>query len=175
MQTASDIPPGDPQIEFRDVTKTFMIREGRTLREFANAIFKRQPWGDEFRALDNVSFTVAHGETVGTSNEAGAVMIAYGTANGITSARSNLITRNSDGLFFTPMEGDRFGFGLASGDFDFDSYDDLAIGAPGVRCPGGTVQAGAVIVMYGSASGIVNRNVDPLPGSDSTQIRPPCR
>lgn len=98
----------------------------------------------------------SHGEDVGTTDEAGAVMITYGSASGITSAGSNLITRNSDGLTFTPMEGDRFGFALASGDFDFDTYDDLAIGATGARCADGTTMAGAVIVMYGSASGIVN-------------------
>ncbi|HUF54165.1 MAG TPA: ABC transporter ATP-binding protein [Dehalococcoidia bacterium] len=65
MQTVSDRLPAERQIEFTNVTKSFMIREGRTLREFANAIFKREPWGDEFRALDDVSFSVGHGETVG--------------------------------------------------------------------------------------------------------------
>ena len=94
-------------------------------------------------------------EAVGTVDEAGAVMIEYGTAAGITSARGTLVTRNSDGLTFDPLEGDRFGQALASGDFDADGYDDLAIGASGARCPDGTTKGGAVIVMYGSASGIV--------------------
>ncbi|MDC8016114.1 VCBS repeat-containing protein [Tahibacter soli] len=97
----------------------------------------------------------ALGEAVGTVDEAGAVMIEYGTAAGITSARGTLVTRNSDGLTFDPLEGDRFGYALASGDFDADGYDDLAIGATGARCPDGTTKSGAVIVMYGSASGIV--------------------
>ncbi|TDR40123.1 FG-GAP repeat protein [Tahibacter aquaticus] len=94
-------------------------------------------------------------EAVGTVDEAGAVMIEYGTASGITSARGTLVTRNSDGLTFDPLEGDRFGYSLASGDFDADGYDDLAIGATGARCTDGTTKGGAVIVMYGSASGIV--------------------
>jgi hypothetical protein len=97
----------------------------------------------------------ALGEAVGTIEDAGAVMIEYGTAAGITSARGTLVTRNSDGLSFDPLEGDRFGQALASGDFDADGYDDLAIGATGARCPDGTTTGGAVIVMYGSASGIV--------------------
>lgn len=97
----------------------------------------------------------SHGEDVGTTDEAGAVMITYGTASGITSARSTLITRNSDGLSFTPMENDRYGFALTTGDFDADGYSDLAIGATGARCPDGTTQAGAVIVLYGSAGGLV--------------------
>lgn len=97
----------------------------------------------------------ALGEAVGTVDEAGAVMIEYGTAAGITSARGTLVTRNSDGLTFDPVEGDRFGHALASGDFDADGYDDLAIGATGARCTDGTTKSGAVIVMYGSAGGIV--------------------
>lgn len=97
----------------------------------------------------------ALGEAVGTVDEAGAVMIEYGTAAGITSARGTLVTRNSDGLTFDPLEGDRFGHALASGDFDADGYDDLAIGTTGARCTDGTTKSGAVIIMYGSAGGIV--------------------
>lgn len=98
----------------------------------------------------------SHGEDVGTTNEAGAVMITYGTPSGITSLRSSLVTRNSDGLGFTPLEDDRYGLALTSGDFDADGYADLAIGSTGARCPDGTTRSGAVIVMYGSASGIVD-------------------
>lgn len=65
MQTASDQAGGLPEIEFRHVTKKFMLREGRTLREFASAILSRKPWGDEFHALEDVSFEVGQGETVG--------------------------------------------------------------------------------------------------------------
>jgi hypothetical protein len=94
-------------------------------------------------------------EAVGTVDEAGAVMIEYGSATGITSARGRLLTRENDGLTFDPLEGDRFGQSLASGDFDADGYDDLAIGATGARCPDGTTKGGAVIVLYGSAGGLV--------------------
>jgi ABC-2 type transport system ATP-binding protein len=65
LRTASDPLPGVPEIEFRNVTKRFYIKEGRTLREFAQALLTRRPWGDEFCALDDVSFSVAHGETLG--------------------------------------------------------------------------------------------------------------
>lgn len=61
MRTASDV----PAIDFRDVTKTFYLKDGRTLREFAQAIIMRQPWGDEFKALQDVTFKVAGGETLG--------------------------------------------------------------------------------------------------------------
>lgn len=65
MQTAFDPQAAEPEIEFRDVTKRFMLKEGRTLREFAQALVTRRSWGNEFCALQDVSFTVARGETVG--------------------------------------------------------------------------------------------------------------
>ncbi len=61
MPTASDA----PEIEFRNVTKRFYLKEGRTLREFAQAILTRRAWGDEFKALEDVSFKVERGETLG--------------------------------------------------------------------------------------------------------------
>lgn len=95
-------------------------------------------------------------EAVGTTTGAGAVLIAYGSATGITSARDHLVTRDNDGLTFTPGVDDNYGWSLASGDFDADGYADLAIGAVGALCPDGTTHGGAVIVMYGSASGLSN-------------------
>jgi hypothetical protein len=44
------------------------------------------------------------------------------------------------------------GFSLAWGDFDKDGVGDLAIGAPGQQNPGGEPNAGAVAVLYGSAT-----------------------
>ena len=48
---------------------------------------------------------------------------------------------------------DLFGFSLAAGDFNNDSSDDLAVGAPWERV-GTASQAGAVSVLYGSAGGL---------------------
>ncbi|MEO8673152.1 MAG: FG-GAP repeat protein [Tahibacter sp.] len=98
----------------------------------------------------------AKGEDVGSVNEAGAVLIAYGSSVGITGARDQLVTRNNDGLTVAPATVERYGTALASGDFNDDGYDDLAIGATRARCPNGTDSAGAVVMMLGSASGIVN-------------------
>ena len=50
---------------------------------------------------------------------------------------------------------DRFGAALAAGDFDGDGYDDLAIGIPGEDFRV-TVDAGAVIVMYGGPTGLTD-------------------
>lgn len=61
MRTASD----GPEIEFRNVTKTFLIRDSRSLRELATSVLSGRGLGHEFFALRNVSFSVRHGETVG--------------------------------------------------------------------------------------------------------------
>lgn len=61
MRTASD----GPEIVFRDVSKSFVLRDSRTLRELASALLARRPLGHEFFALRDVSFTVDHGETFG--------------------------------------------------------------------------------------------------------------
>jgi hypothetical protein len=45
--------------------------------------------------------------------------------------------------------------GIAKGDFNGDGFADLAIGVPGEDTPAGVFSSGAVIVIYGSASGLV--------------------
>jgi len=96
------------------------------------------------------------GESLESSSED-----AAGTVNVIFSdgTSSDLLTATGNQLFtqdvFLPDEGaesrDHFGTTLATGDFDGDGIDDLAIGAPtdGESGHGG---AGAVGVLYGHAS-----------------------
>ena len=103
----------------------------------------------------------APGEDVGLLGDAGAVMVVYGQPGGF---RAGL--RHSDILYqgnvldgFTEA-GDLVGSALASGDFDCDGYDDLAIGAPGEsidNAPG----AGAVNIVHGAPTGV---------GADPTTI-----
>jgi ABC-type polysaccharide/polyol phosphate transport system ATPase subunit len=52
------------EIEFRQVTKRFQIREGRTLREFVPGLM-RGARPEPFYALRDVTFFVSRGETVG--------------------------------------------------------------------------------------------------------------
>ena len=61
MRTASDA----PEIEFRNVSKSFLIRDSRTLRDLATSILSGRGLGHQFFALKDVSFSVHHGETLG--------------------------------------------------------------------------------------------------------------
>jgi ABC-type polysaccharide/polyol phosphate transport system ATPase subunit len=61
LRTASD----GPEIELRNVSKSFLIRDSRTLRELATSILSGRGLGHKFFALNDVSFSVRHGETLG--------------------------------------------------------------------------------------------------------------
>lgn len=71
-------------------------------------------------------------EDVLVSPNAGAVHVLYGSASRLTGNGSQFWHQDSPnvpGADLTPNE--RFGAALAAGDFDGNSYDDLAVGTPG--------------------------------------------
>jgi hypothetical protein len=90
---------------------------------------------------------------------AGSVLILYGTTYGLTARGNQLFTQGPD-LGDTPEWGDYFGFALASGDFNGDTFTDLAIAAPFERFPAPCLDGepvcpdGMVHVVYGSAGGL---------------------
>lgn len=61
---------------------------------------------------------------------AGAVVVFYGSANGISADRRKVITQATSGIPGTPEWGDAFGEALATADLDLDGYADLLIGDP---------------------------------------------
>jgi hypothetical protein len=92
----------------------------------------------------------APGESVpGADGGAGAVSVLPGSAAGLTATGGRLFTQVA-GLV---EGGDEFGSALAAGDFNHDSFADLAAGAPGENV-GSTVVAGSVSVLPGSAAGL---------------------
>jgi hypothetical protein len=84
---------------------------------------------------------------------AGAVNVLYGSASGLSGSGSQYFTQNTPGVGSSPETPDTFGSALAAGDFDHDGFADLAVGAPGEGV-GDITFAGAVNVLYGSASGL---------------------
>ncbi len=97
----------------------------------------------------------APNEDVNSTDNAGTVNVIYGSANGLTATDSEFWTQNSAGLDagFGAEAGDNFGKAMTAGDFNGDGYVDLAIGAPGEDVFD-IANAGAVNVLYGSASGL---------------------
>ena len=93
------------------------------------------------------------GEDIGTIRNAGAVNVIYGGAGGLASANDDMWHQNSPGIKGGSEVGDQFGWVLATGDFDGNGKDDLAIGGPGEDI--GTIRnAGAVNVIYGTNGGL---------------------
>jgi hypothetical protein len=93
------------------------------------------------------------GEDVGTIDDAGAVTVLSGSATGLGAGGGQLFSQNSVGVLGAAESGDGFGSALGVGDFDNDGFDDLAIGVPSEGA-GAISQAGAVNVLFGSASGL---------------------
>jgi hypothetical protein len=109
--------------------------------------------------FDNDGYTdLAIGWSDGwSSDDAGAVVVLYGSSLGLTSDRLETWHQDSGGassvaMLDTAEANDVYGVRLAAGDFNGDSYADLAVGVAGE-----TVTAdgqGAVSVIYGSSTGL---------------------
>ena len=93
------------------------------------------------------------GETIANTTSGGAVNVLYGSASGLSASGNQLWHQSSPGTPGAANAGDGFGSALATGDFDGDGVDDLAVGAPGEDIDG-TFNAGAVNVLFGSSAGL---------------------
>ena len=101
-------------------------------------------------------------ETVGTSADAGAVSVFFGSASQLSGAAGQTLVQGP-GIGGSAEPGDQFGSALAAGPFDAGP-SDLAIGAP-FEDLGATTDAGAVNVVYGSNTGLVGRSQTLTQGS----------
>ncbi|MEO8275825.1 MAG: hypothetical protein ABI639_06365 [Thermoanaerobaculia bacterium] len=104
--------------------------------------------------------------------DAGAVEIHYGSPSGLQSDAAAFLTEETPGVPSLPTTDDQFGFALTCGDWNGDGFADLAIGAPGEAVGGGTTDAGMVIVIHGSASGLdpvasypIHQDIQNVPGT----------
>lgn len=117
---------------------------------------RNPPRGPDFDCdgLDDMAIGVRYDDE--TANDHGGVNILYGTASGPTAP--NMTTLRFDQDSPAAVEGvaeasDAFGYAIAWGDFDQDGFDDLAIGASHESVNGDDL-AGAITILYGSASGL---------------------
>jgi FG-GAP repeat protein len=91
-------------------------------------------------------------EDVAGVNGAGAVNVLYGDAFGLSTAGNQFWHQNSAGVLDVVETGDLFGR-VAAGDFNGDGRADLAVGVANEDV-GTITDAGAVNVLYGTASGL---------------------
>ena len=94
------------------------------------------------------------GEGVNGVPFAGGMAVFLGSASGLTTANDQFWNQDIDGVQDVAQVGDNFGGSLASGDFNSDGFDDIAIGVPGEQINEAPM-AGAMHVVFGSASGLV--------------------
>jgi FG-GAP repeat protein len=84
---------------------------------------------------------------------AGAANVIYGSLAGLAATGNQLWHQDVAGVESAAESDDVFGSPLASGDFNSDGFDDLAIGVLGEDV-GTVANAGAVNVLRGSAAGL---------------------
>lgn len=92
------------------------------------------------------------GEDIGGAVHGGAVNVIYGSTSGLTPTDDEVWYQGTVGVLGGPEDDDRFGSDLASGDFNGDDFDDLAVGVPAEDVS--AENAGAVNLIYGSAEGL---------------------
>jgi hypothetical protein len=97
-------------------------------------------------------------ENVGDVADAGTVQVIYGSPAGLQAIAPDdqVWSQDSPGVLDRAELADRFGVAAAGGDFNSDSFDDLAIGVPleDVGDLGTVRDAGSVSVLYGTAGGL---------------------
>jgi hypothetical protein len=103
------------------------------------------------------------GEKLGGTPDTGLVYVMNGSQVGLTTAGARSLRQGTVGIGGSSESGDRFGWSLATGNFNADavngrSVDDLVIGVPGEDFNGRT-DAGVAHVLYGSAgAGVFGRD-----------------
>jgi len=86
-------------------------------------------------------------------DDAGQVSVSYGSSIGLSNSHKEIWNQDTTGVSDLAEEDDYFGTALASGDFNGDGYDDLAVGASGEDL-GAMDNAGSVTVIYGTGGGL---------------------
>ncbi|MGW0885562.1 FG-GAP and VCBS repeat-containing protein [Streptomyces sp. NPDC002671] len=111
--------------------------------------------------------TSAATASVGGHDKAGQVVVVYGTATGVSSAKHTTLSQNTTGVPGDAEAGDMFGGELAYADFNGDGYDDLAVGSPHEKV-GTDTNGGDLAILWGSPSGLTGKSihlVDPAPSA----------
>ncbi len=102
-------------------------------------------------AFDDLAVGVPREDLVSRENT-GMVVILHGSSSGLLPANSQAFLQSDVGSESNEA-GDQFGHSLAVGDFNGDTFDDLAIGAPYENI-GSASDSGMVAILYGASGGL---------------------
>ena len=83
----------------------------------------------------------APGEGVGSMEAVGVMHVLFGSASGIVSKGSKVLSQNTTGVPDSSEMFDAFGFSIAAGDFDGDGDNDVAVAAPQESFGSGVTEA----------------------------------
>ncbi|MGW6906855.1 FG-GAP repeat protein [Streptomyces sp. NPDC054940] len=104
----------------------------------------------------------APGANVSGKEAAGAVVVLYGSASGLSATRRKTVTQNTSGVPGTAEAYDRFGAATATADLNRDGYADLVVTSPYEDTAKGT-NSGAVTVLWGGSGGLTSGTDLPTP------------
>lgn len=105
--------------------------------------------GDGYRDLAVGAPNAANGSV----EEAGAVVVLYGSKSSVSPTRRTVITQATTGIPGDPEAWDGFGTTVASADLDRDGYADLIVGIP-EETVGAAELRGTVTVVWGGPDGL---------------------
>jgi hypothetical protein len=107
----------------------------------------------DFDNDDRDDLAVGASGELGPNGEAsmGAAHILYGSPTGVTATNDQLIDSQLEGVPGPALAGQYFGGAIATGDFNGDVYDDVAIAGVGYDYNGTNPGAGAVWVLRGTS------------------------
>jgi len=125
---------------------------------------------------DDLAVSSPYRDYPGGGRKSGYVIVFSGSSSNLSVVDyEHYLSQGSSNIQDTAENNDNFGLSLAVGDFNNDSFDDLAIGVPNEDRENPTVitDTGVINVVYGSESGIT-RDGDKLLSQNSPQISDSC-